>query len=273
LRSAQRLGWLARPVFRALAAVWAQTPDDAQRLQQLGAPVQGVMGNFKFDAAPDAALLDKGRALRSMFGKPIVLFSSSREGEEAIWLQEFIRKVPETLAGRTQAAMKNVASGVQWLIVPRHPQRFDAVEQLLLEAGLRVSRRSTWGDGPPTEADVWLGDSLREMAMYYGMADAALLGGSFAPLGGQNLIEAAACGCPIFMGPHTFNFARAAALAEEAGAAFELPDMTQAMDAAYALVAEPERLLQARQAALDLSRTHGGAAKRTAAAVRSFLLT
>jgi 3-deoxy-D-manno-octulosonic-acid transferase len=72
----------------------------------------------------------------------------------------------------------------------------------------------------PKPADIWLGDSLGEMAMYYALSDVALLGGSFAPLGGQNLIEAAACGCPVVMGPHTFNFAQAAEVAVAAGAAF-----------------------------------------------------
>ena len=76
-------------------------------------------------------------------------------------------------------------------------------------------------------ADVWLGDSLGEMPLYYGLADVALLGGSFAPLGGQNLIEAAACGCPVVMGPHTFNFAEAAELALDAGAAVRVQSMEE----------------------------------------------
>lgn len=271
LRAAQRLGWLARPVFSALVAVWAQTPDDARRLRALGAPVQGFMGNFKFDAAPDSVLLAKGRALRAAFAKPVILFTSSREGEEEMWLQVLKQKVPLALAGLAQGAIKNEAMGVQWLIVPRHPQRFDAVEKLLRDAGLRVSRRSAWGAGTPLDADVWLGDSVGEMAMYYGMSDVALLGGSFAPLGGQNLIEAAACGCPVIMGPHTFNFAQAAQLAKEAGAAFEQADLGRAVEFAAELLAAPARLAVARQAAADLSLTHRGAAERTAAAVREFL--
>ena len=98
------------------------------------------------------------------------------------------------------------------VIVPRHPQRFDEVAELVADAGFTLARRSAWADDePPAEplaADVWLGDSMREMPLYYALADVALLGGSFAPLGGQNLIEAAACGCPVVMGPHTFNFER-----------------------------------------------------------------
>lgn len=86
--------------------------------------------------------------------------------------------------------------------------------ELVRHQGLSVSRRSQWGQASPVEAageaDVWLGDSLGEMALYYGLSDVALLGGSFAPLGGHNLIESAACGCPIILGPSTFNFAQAA---------------------------------------------------------------
>ena len=114
--------------------------------------------------------------------------------------------------------------------MPRHPQRFDEVAALAAQHGLRVSRRSQWAGGPADSqeamnADVWLGDSLGEMALYYGLGDVALLGGSFAPLGGQNLIEAAACGCPVVMGPHTFNFTEAAELAEAEGAALRVADM------------------------------------------------
>jgi 3-deoxy-D-manno-octulosonic-acid transferase len=99
-----------------------------------------------------------------------------------------------------------------------------------------------------------------------------LLGGSFAPLGGQNLIEAAACGCPVLMGPHTFNFAEAAELAQAAGAAFEAADLSDAVDRALALVQSPPELAQARGAALSLSQAHRGAAQRTATAVRELLL-
>lgn len=109
------------------------------------------------------------------------------------------------------------------------------------------------------------------MALYFGLADAALLGGSFAPLGGQNLIEAAACDCPVFMGPHTFNFAQAAELAQEAGAAFEVQDLAQAVDQAVALVQDAAALQQARSSARSLGLANRGAAQRTAQAVQALL--
>ena len=275
LRQAQHVAWLSRPAYRGLRAVWAQTDEDAMRLRQLDAPVQGVMGNFKFDATPDAAQLAVGQAWRTEQARPVVMFASSREGEEVMLLEKL--KQMRTLAPvhAAQEAMKNIANesvstGVQWLMVPRHPQRFDEVARLCEAYGLSVSRRSSWAQSPEA-ADVWLGDSLGEMAMYFALSDVALLGGSFAPLGGQNLIEAAACECPVVMGPHTFNFAQAAELAQAAGAAFAQADMSQAVNKALALVQSPKALQSARDAARNLGLAHRGAAQRTSEAVQQLL--
>jgi 3-deoxy-D-manno-octulosonic-acid transferase len=110
------------------------------------------------------------------------------------------------------------------------------------------------------------------MTAYYAMSDVALMGGSFAALGGHNLIEATACDCPVVLGPHTFNFALASTLAEQAGAAQRAPDMQQAVEMARALVRDAVPLRTARQAARTFSQAHQGAAERTAAAVRALLL-
>jgi 3-deoxy-D-manno-octulosonic-acid transferase len=257
LQGAQRVPLLP-PAYAALKAAYAQTEADAARLRQAGAPVAGVFGNLKFDAAPDAAQLAQGRQWRERTGRRIALFASSREGEEEALLQ-LLRAHPAP------------ADGLQWLIVPRHPQRFDAVAALVQTHGLAVSRRSAWIDGPPALGAVWLGDSLGEMALYYGLADLALLGGSFEPLGGQNLIEAAACGCPVVMGPHTFNFAEASALAEQAGAALRVADLAGAAETAQRLAVDDAARAQAAQAGLAFAQAHRGAAGRTADAVLALL--
>ncbi|MDY0107008.1 MAG: 3-deoxy-D-manno-octulosonic acid transferase, partial [Giesbergeria sp.] len=270
LHKAQRLHWLARPAYAGLAAVWAQTEADAERLRAIGAPVQAVLGNLKFDVVPDAEQVAQGRTWHAASPRPVVMLASSREGEEAMWIDALKRKWHQDQSGKAPAAINSeadaippvLATGVQWLIVPRHPQRFDEVQQLLQSAGLRVSRRSTWGL-PPQDADVWLGDSLGEMALYYGLADVALLGGSFAPLGGQNLIEAAACGCPVVLGPHTFNFAAAAERACAAGAAQRVADMEQGIGAAIDLASDAPRQAAAREAATTFARAHRGTARAT----------
>jgi 3-deoxy-D-manno-octulosonic-acid transferase len=254
-QQALRLRWLSQPAYAGLYAVLAQTEDDARRLRTLGATVQAVTGNLKFDATPDAVLLARGRAWRATSARPVVMFTSSREGEEQM-LIDALRATP--------------MAAVQWLIVPRHPQRFDAVAALFQAAGFGVSRRSAWVDAPQS-ADIWLGDSLGEMALYYGLADVALLGGSFAPLGGQNLIEAAACSCPVLMGPHTFNFAQAAEMAQAEGAAFRAADLPDALRQSGALVADAATLARARQAALAWSVAHQGATRRTLDALDSVL--
>jgi 3-deoxy-D-manno-octulosonic-acid transferase len=104
---------------------------------------------------------------------------------------------------------------------------------------------------------------MGEMALYYGAADVALLGGSFAPLGGQNLIEAAACGCPVVMGPHTFNFAQAAELALAAGAALRVTDIEAGIAAALDLLDGPHQAEMAARA-VRFAAQHRGAAARMA---------
>ncbi len=268
---ARRLGWLARPAYRNLAAVLAQTQADAERLRDLGAPVAGVTGNLKFDVVPDAAQHARGSAWREAAARPVVMLASSREGEELLWLQSLKQKVAPALAGQAPEAIEKIAKGaVQWLVVPRHPQRFDEVEALCRAAGLSVSRRSAWA-GAPRPADVWLGDSLGEMALYGALAHVALLGGSFEPLGGQNLIELAASGCPVVMGPHTFNFAQAADLALAAGAAERVADMADGVHRATALALDGTQQAQQARRSVQFAARHRGAAAATARAIAALL--
>ncbi|MET0311595.1 MAG: 3-deoxy-D-manno-octulosonic acid transferase, partial [Burkholderiaceae bacterium] len=175
----------------------------------------------------------------------------SREGEEARFMDAL------------HAAQ---GANVQWLIVPRHPQRFDEVAALVQRHGFSVSRRSAWA-GAPEPADVWIGDSLAEMPLYYGMADVALLGGSFEAFGGQNLIEAAACGCPVVMGPSTFNFAEAAELAQEAGAAERVGSMEEGLRRAVGIACDTGMHSRHAEAALAFAGAHRGAAGKTADAI------
>ena len=288
--STLKFAWLARPAYQSLAAVWAQSPSDAQRFKTLGASVQGVFGNIKFDASVDATQLSLGRAWRAKLARPVLMFASSREGEELqllSYLQKNRSNMPLSGIDVTHDAIKNIAnsedlspradSQVQWLIVPRHPQRFDQVAELIRAQGFKVSKRSEWSPNGPDSADtqagqtIWLGDSLGEMALYYGMSDVALLGGSFEPLGGQNLIEAAACGCPVVMGPSTFNFAEAAQLAVQSGAAFQLNAFSQAVQKADALLETESALDAARAASVAFAAAHQGAADKTAAAIQTLL--
>lgn len=268
-RSAMRWPWLSGPAYRGLSGVLAQSSADAQRLSTLGAPVLAVLGNLKFDVKPQPQAQARALQWRAQWthqgqSRPVLMLASTREGEEALWLN--------TLTSNAERAQAFAEAGVLWLVVPRHPQRFDEVHQLLQARGWSVFRRSAlpvegpW-PVPATQAQIWLGDSLGEMPQYCHAADMALLGGSFMPLGGQNLIEAAAFGCPVIMGPHTFNFAQASEQAELTGAAQRVADMDAALDQALAWVHDHKALAQARQAGLDLVAQGRGAAERYAQAL------
>ena len=270
LAGAERMACLSRPAYRALAAVYAQTEADAQRLQQMGAQVAGVFGNLKFDAQPDAAQQALARQWRAQLQQSVLMLASSREGEEA----EFIRQL--VAQGVLGSAVKGVGPRLRVLIVPRHPQRFDDVQRLLEQQGLSVSRRSSWHDGPAQSAaaqlaDVWLGDTLGEMALYYSFSALALLGGSFEALGGQNLIEPAACACPVVMGPHTFNFSEAAASAEAEGAARRVANMAEGVQQALVLLQSSDELQSAAVSAHQFAGRYGGAGKSTVEALKQWL--
>ncbi len=286
LQQALGMAPLSYPAYRALAKVCAQTEDDAGRFRQLGVVSPDIFGNLKFDATPSDSQQAIGKAWRLATAQPVVMFASSRDGEE----DAFFRQISAAAQSeRARAAIDLVATEVPnaalpersrklpvFLVVPRHPQRFDDVYALAETHGLRVSRRSSWSAGPADseealQADLWLGDSLGEMALYYALSDVALLGGSFEPLGGQNLIEAAACACPVVMGPHTFNFSEAAGLAESAGAARRVADMAEAVKIALSMVNDRTAQAAAAAAGLAFAARNRGATAKTLAALAPFL--
>ena len=168
-RGYSRVGALARPAFASLAVVAAQTAGDAGRLAALGASRVEVCGNLKFDVAPAAAALALGNSWRkALGGRRVWVAASTREGEEAL-----------LLAAWRQAALP----GALLVVVPRHPQRFDEVAALIKNDGWRMARRSAGLPGPDDE--VWLGDSMGEMAAYYDLADVAFIGGACCRWGGR----------------------------------------------------------------------------------------
>lgn len=272
-RSAAKAARFSRLFARAganLAAVGAQTPADRDRIARWFPGPIAVTGNLKFDLQPDAELVARGERWRARIGtdRPLWLFASTRDGEEAMLL--------DALSARAGAEMASPPPRL--LFVPRHPQRFDDVAALLVQRGLRVLRRTQW-DSPfadPAASDastVLLGDSMGEMPMYYAMADAAVIGGSLAPLGGQNLIEAAACGCPVVFGPHMFNFAQAAADAVACGAARRVADAAEALQALEEITRDAALRARMRTAAQAFSQTHRGAADRMVAVIEEALRT
>ena len=240
----------------SLAGLAAQTEADAARLAALGARAPQVTGNLKFDVTAPPGTETRAAELRAQFaGRFVFLAASTREGEEKLLLDTCLELgVPELLL----------------VIVPRHPQRFDEVASLLESRGVDTVRRPT-GAQVNHDTEVFLGDSLGELAAYYAAADVAFVGGSLLPLGGQNLIEAADMGCPVLIGPHTWNFLEAAEQAVAAGAARRVSDPEDLARQVKALYRDPALRAAMSAAGRDFSAAHKGATDKVMAMLQPAL--
>jgi 3-deoxy-D-manno-octulosonic-acid transferase len=239
---------LVREALQGLSAVAAQSEADADRLRALGAGELEVTGNLKFDVTVPQAMRLLGAELRQRFGvaRPVLLAASTREGEEALLLD---------------ALRRHPVADLLTLIVPRHPQRFGEVSALLKARGQSLVLRSENRAVPPDCAFV-LGDSMGEMAAYFGACDVAFVGGSLLPYGGQNFIEACALGVPVLLGPHTYNFAKAGEDAVAAGAALTVADAEALVSRVKALLSERESRAAMAAAGRRFSAAHQGATGR-----------
>ncbi len=213
LRGYQRLGGFARRVFADIDRVAAQTEDDARRFRQVGVPGERVVvtGSIKFDMTIVASVVEQVEVMRRHWaGRPVWIAASTHEGEEEIALAAhalLLRRLPQALL----------------VLVPRHPERFDRVVSQIIRAGHQPVRRSA-GQLPGADDPVYLADTMGELPVLIGAADAAFIGGSLARVGGHNMLEAAAQGVPVCFGPHTFNFALISRMLLQAGAAREVGD-------------------------------------------------
>lgn len=260
-RRTARFGRAAASMYRDFAGVLAQTAGDAERFRALGVPAVQITGNLKFDMQPAPAGVALGERLRKAFGaRKVLAAASTREGEEPLLLDAFSRW--QALAGDVPRPAL--------LLIPRHPQRFDEVAAMAARAGFSVERRSALdldNVQAPVTADIVLGDSMGEMAMYFAASDLAFIGGSLMPLGGQNLIEACAVGTPVLIGPHTFNFAQATEDAIAAGACLRVGNADELVRTAADVLAKPARLADMRAHAQTFAGLHRGATVRTLAAL------
>jgi len=251
LRRGQRFAGLLGRAAGQLSLVAAQSDADAQRLRMMGVRDVQVTGNLKFDVTVPAGMIAAGESLRQQIGaRPVLLCASTREGEEALLLNGYMKATlpPDLLL----------------MIVPRHPQRFSEVAKLFEDQGLRVVCKSQLrGAAVPADTQLLIGDTMGEMFAYYDASDLAFIGGSLLPTGGQNLIEACACGKPVLLGPHTYNFAQASEDAIAQGAAIRVYDAAQIFKMTFELLVDQDRLQNMSQVARRFAETEGGATQKT----------
>ena len=252
MRGYLKAGGLIRPMMAELTAVAAQWEQDAERLRAVGAIAPRVLGNIKFDFELDGEQVARGQAWRQSFGdRPVWMAASTREGEEALLL--------DALATRT------LPGNPLWLLVPRHPQRFNDVAALLTERKLKFVRRSEWdGVSPlPTDMQVLLGDSMGEMVSYYATADVVVMGGSLLDFGCQSVIEPCALGVPTLVGPSTFNFADVVREAKAVDAVRQFDDVAAVLDGLVRLLGDPAGRQAMGDAGREFVARQRGALQRT----------
>ena len=213
-RGYARIAPLTRSTLADVHLIAAQGEGDAQRFRALGArddQVQ-VMGNLKFDQTLPADLPTKASVLRNQWGvdRPVWIAASTHEGEDAEVLDAF---------ARIQQALPSSLL----ILVPRHQERFGRVADLVEERGYRMVRRAS-GESASADTQVFLGDTLGELPLFYAAADVAFVGGSLVPVGGHNMLEPAALGVPVLTGPARFNFSDISEALLAAGAAREVED-------------------------------------------------
>ena len=252
-RGYARFGKLTAPMLAELSLIAVQTQAEAQRFLDLGARpgCVEVTGSIKFDLKIDAELPQRADALLQQWQattRPVWIAASTHAGEDEIILaahRQLLSNHPDALL----------------ILVPRHPERFNSVNELCLSQGLPTRRRST-GEAVQAGDQVLLGDTMGELLFLYALADIAFVGGSLVANGGHNLLEPAALGKPVLSGPHLFNFLEIAAQLREAGALSEVENAVQLADKVAALLNEPSEMQRMSQAGLSVLKANQGALER-----------
>ncbi len=261
LRGYRRVSSLIRETLRSIYLVAAQGEQDAERFRQLGMEADRirVTGSMKFDQPLPEGLQKHAGELRRRLGEKRMLWiaASTHQGEEEQILdalRQVRREHPDCLL----------------MLVPRHPERFGRVAELCNRAGFRVVRRSS-GRPCDQDVDIFLGDTMGELMLFYAASDVAFVGGSLVPTGGHNMLEPAALGKPVIAGPHLFNFTEIAAAMERAGALCRVADGAELAEVTSRLLSSPEERAGMGEAGRRLVQQNRGALQRVLDLVRPCL--
>ncbi len=255
--SANRWKPLCEYVLQNVTAFGAQTQVDADRIIQLGANRSRVQrtGNLKFDFEPPQHLSSMGSSLRDSWGgkrRETVILGSSHEQEEEQFLAIFQN-------------LKEEFSQLVAVIVPRHPDRFDAVYQIIVDSGFSVVRRTQWDVSSLESADVILVDAMGELMQFYAASDVAIVGGSFVPIGGHNILEPILVGIPVIFGPDMSNFKEISRLVSDAKAGQQVQNWRDCKETIMKLLKNPDEFDSSIRQGQELLARNRGALKRTLA--------
>jgi len=237
----------------------AQSRTDAERFAALGARNVVITGNLKLDVpAPPADPAKLERLMTLTRGRPVIVAASTHPGEEEILIE-------------AHRALARFLPSLLTVIVPRHPDRGPAIAQTIEASGLHSALRSR-EDMPTATVDIYVGDTMGELGLFYRLAPIVFMGGSLVPRGGQNPIEAIKLGASIVHGPHVFNFPDVYEALDRGGGARRADTREALVKQIGQLLTEP-RARDATIAAGDRVVIQlGGALDRTMTALEPYLL-
>ena len=255
-----RFAGLFRDALACDVTIAAQTEADAERFRALGIPPAAVhvTGNVKFDLEVPEDVRRTGAHIRAEFAhRPVWTAGSTHEREEDIVLDAHER-------------VRTTRSDALLVLVPRHPNRFDAVKAWLRSRNVRFASRST-REAITADTSVLLVDTLGELLSFYAAANVAFVGGSLVPIGGHNLLEPAALNRPIITGPHNFNAADIAENFLASGAAVQVESATGLGTAVLDLLTNAARRDQMIARAHAILQSNRGALARLLALIEKLL--
>ena len=251
---------LATPALAGLDAVYAQTEADAARLHVLGARHPIVCGNTKYDIEIPPQSAELAATFRQRIGNRSVLLAASTREKDGTDEAELILRAWHQ-AGRNDVLL---------IIVPRHPERFQAAYDCAQSLGFKVQKRS--GDAVvQPETQVWIGDSMGELFAYYQAADIAFVGGSLVDTGCQNIIEPLICGKPVLFGQSVYNFQAACEQALSAGVAQKVSSAHELVQAALRQLDSPADYQTHAARAAAFVAQHRGASRRIADRIAQYM--
>ncbi|MDG2176473.1 MAG: lipid IV(A) 3-deoxy-D-manno-octulosonic acid transferase [Gammaproteobacteria bacterium] len=251
----EKASHLTLTMLQQLEKVTAQSTMDSERLQSLGLPPEKILvtGSMKFDMVINQDQVALAQQDKNGFsGRPVLVAASTRTAEGV---------VEDELVLTAFSALLAIKPDLLLVLVPRHPERFNDVYDLINRQGFSVVRRSG-NEKPAAQDQVLLGDSLGEMHYYLSLADIAYVGGSLVPTGCQNIIEPAALGLPVVTGPSLYNFQSVSEELLVAKGMRVIQDAEELAKVLGRLFADQEERQEMGQAALTVVQSNQGATAR-----------
>ncbi len=263
VKNYKRIKGIMSKVLSNCTYVLTQNKLEEKHFLEIGTPPHKIMttGNIKFDISPPREKIEKGRQIKNSILK-----------ENVVWIGASTHPREEEILLTIHRKLLKDHPNLKLILVPRHPERFSSVATLVKKMGFKLHKRSVCLE-PEEEFDIYLGDSMGELFLYYGMSDIAFVGGSLINIGGHNILEPASVGLPILTGPHLFNFKEISSDYHRKNALLIVKDATQLEAELSVLLKAPEKRTTMGKKAKKLFEQNKGALEKIIKRISPYLVS